>query len=180
MASGTSLMKYKLLTVTPAVQATPDYSAGDVLFSPTEIPNFFPNKNSAAQIVSICIIDKQVVSTHDFTLYFTHSAASFGTINATADAAIGTLEEIQAVIPIVAGDWVAGGGAGSVDNANICMLTTASETADASTGLGAVVAGYNWARNSFSTSLHIVGIAGETMNVASTSDLIIKIGVRYL
>ena len=44
MASGGSEMKYKLLTVTPAVQATPDYSAGDVLFAPTAIPNFFPNK----------------------------------------------------------------------------------------------------------------------------------------
>ena len=166
---------YKLLTVTPTVEATPDYTAGDVLFSPTEISGFFPSKNRAAQIVSICIIDKQIVGTHDFTLYFTHSAASFGTVNATADAAIGTLEEIQATIPIVNGDWIAGGGAGSVDNANICTLTDPSVD-----GIGSVVSGYNWARSSFSTSIHIVGIAGETMNVASTSDLIIKIGVKYL
>ena len=166
---------YKLLTVTPTVQATPDYTAGDVLFSPTEIADFFPSKNRAAQIVSICIIDKQIVGTHDFTLYFTHSAASFGTVNATADAEIGTLEEIQATIPIVNGDWIAGGGAGSVDNANICTLTD-----PAVDGIGSVVSGYNWARSSFSTSIHIVGIAGETMNVASTSDLIIKIGVKYL
>ena len=165
---------YKLLTVTPTVQATPDYTAGDVLFSPTEIADFFPSKNRAAQIVSICIIDKQIVGTHDFTLYFTHSAASFGTINATADASIGTLEEIQATIPIVNGDWIAGGGAGSVDNANIWTLTD-----PAVDGIGSVVSGYNWARSSFSTSIHIVGIAGETMNVASTSDLIIKIGVKY-
>ena len=165
---------YKLLTVTPTVQATPDYTAGDVLFSPTEIADFFPSKNRAAQIVSICIIDKQIVGTHDFTLYFTHSAASFGTINATADASIGTLEEIQATIPIVNGDWIAGGGAGSVDNANICTLTD-----PAVDGIGSVVSGYNWARSSFGTSIHIVGIAGETMNVASTSDLIIKIGVKY-
>ena len=166
---------YKLLTVTPTVQATPDYTAGDVLFSPTEISDFFPSKNRAAQIVSICIIDKQIVGTHDFTLYFTHSAASFGTVNATADAAIGTLEEIQATIPIVGADWIAGGGADSVDNANICTLTD-----PAVDGIGSVVSGYNWARSSFSTSIHIVGIAGETMNVASTSDLIIKIGVKYL
>ena len=165
---------YKLLTVTPTVQATPDYTAGDVLFSPTEISDFFPSKNRAAQIVSICIIDKQIVGTHDFTLYFTHSAASFGTVNATADAAIGTLEEIQATIPIVGADWIAGGGADSVDNANICTLTD-----PAVDGIGSVVSGYNWARSSFSTSIHIVGIAGETMNVASTSDLIIKIGVKY-
>ena len=171
MSSG----NYKLLTVTPTVQATPDYTAGDVLFSPTEISDFFPSKNRAAQIVSICIIDKQIVGTHDFTLYFTHSAASFGTVNATANAAIGTLEEIQATIPIVNGDWIAGGGAGSVDNANICTLTD-----PAVDGIGSVVSGYNWARSSFSTSIHIVGIAGETMNVASTSDLIIKIGVKYL
>ena len=166
---------YKLLTVTPTVQATPDYTAGDVLFSPTEISDFFPSKNRAAQIVSICIIDKQIVGTHDFTLYFTNSAASFGTVNSTANAAIGTLEEIQATIPIVNGDWIAGGGAGSVDNANICTLTD-----PAVDGIGSVVSGYNWARSSFSTSIHIVGIAGETMNVASTSDLIIKIGVKYL
>ena len=165
---------YKLLTVTPTVQATPDYTAGDVLFSPTEISDFFPSKNSAAQIVSICIIDKQIVGTHDFTLYFTHSAASFGTVNATADAAIGTLEEIQATIPIIGADWIAGGGADSVDNANICTLTN-----PAVDGIGSVVSSYNWARSSFGTSIHIVGIAGETMNVASTSDLIIKIGVKY-
>ena len=171
MASGGSEMKYKLLTVTPAVQATPDYSAGDVLFAPTEIPNFFPNKNSAAQIVSLFVIDKQVVGTQAFTLYFTHSATALGTINATADVAIGTLEEVQATIPIVAGDWTTA----NTDNANTCMLTD-----PATDGIGSVVSGYNWARNSFSNSIHIVGIADATMNVASTSDLIIKIGVKYI
>ena len=165
---------YKLFTITPTVQATPDYAAGDVLFSPTEILDFFPSKNSSAQIVSLCIIDKQIVGTHDFTLYFTHSASSFGTVNATANAAIGVLEEIQTTIPIANGDWIAGGGAGSVDLANIATITDPSVD-----GIGSVVSSYNWARSSFSTSIHIVGIAGETMNVASTSDLIIKIGVKY-
>ena len=168
-------MKYKLHTVTPTLQATPDYSAGDVLFAPTEIPDFFPSKNSAAKIVSLCIIDKQIVSTHDFTLYFTYSSTALGTINATAGVAGGTLEEIQATIPIVAGDWITGGGAGSVDLANVCTLTN-----PAVDGIGSIVASYNWARSSFSTGIHIVGIAGEAMNVASTSDLIIKVGVEYL
>ena len=36
--------KYDLLTVTPAVQASPDYAAGDVLFAPTEIHNFLKVK----------------------------------------------------------------------------------------------------------------------------------------
>ena len=164
-------MKYKTLTVTPALEATPDYSAGDVLFAPTEITGFFQSKNSSAQIVSLFIIDKQVVGTQAFTLYFTHSATAFGTINATADVAIGTLEEVQATIPIVAGDWTTA----NTDNANTCMLTD-----PATDGIGAIVSGYNWARSSFSTSLHIVGIADATMNVASTSDLIFKIGVKYL
>ena len=164
-------MKYKTLTVTPALEATPDYSAGDVLFAPTEIVDFFPSKNSSAQIVSLFVIDKQVVGTQAFTLYFTHSATALGTINATADVSIGTLEEIQATIPIVAGDWTTA----NTDNANTCMLTD-----PATDGIGAIVSGYNWARSSFSTSLHIVGIADATMNVASTSDLIFKIGVKYL
>ena len=164
-------MKYKTLTVTPALQATPDYAAGDVLFAPTEIVDFFPSKNSSAQIVSLFVIDKQVVGTQAFTLYFTHSATALGTINATADVSIGTLEEVQATISIVTGDWTTA----NTDNANTCMLTD-----PATDGIGAIVSGYNWARSSFSTSLHIVGIADATMNVASTSDLIFKIGVKYL
>jgi len=169
-----SLEKFKLFTVIPAVQASPDYAAGDVLFAPTEIPNFFPSTGASCILKSVCIIDKQIVTTHAFTLYFTYSSTALGTINATADVSVGTLEEIQATIPIANGDWIAGGGAGSVDNANICTLTDPSVD-----GIGSVVSSYNWARSSFSTSIHIVGIAGETMNVASTSDLIIKIGVKY-
>ena len=46
------MRKYKTFTIIPTVEATPDYSAGDVLFSPTEIAEFFPNKKSSAQIVS--------------------------------------------------------------------------------------------------------------------------------
>ena len=173
MANITS--KYDLLTVIPTVQATPDYAAGDVLFAPTEIYNFFKDEGSAAQIVSICIIDKQVVGTHDFTLYFTNSSTALGNLNATAGAAMGVLEEIQTTIPIVNGDWIAGGGAGSVDLANIATITN-----PAVDGIGAIVKGSNWADGNKTQSLYISAIAGEGMNVASTSDLIIKIGVKYL
>ena len=173
MANITS--KYDLFTVIPTVQAAPDYASGDVLFAPTEINNFFKDEGSAAQIMSICIIDKQVVGTHDFTLYFTNSTTALGTINATADAAVGVLEEIQATIPIVDGDWIAGGGAGSVDLANICTLTNPEVD-----GIGAVVKGSNWADGNRTQSIWISAIAGEAINVASTSDLLIKIGVKYL
>ena len=164
-------MKYKTFTVTPSVETTPDYSDGDVLFSPTEIPDFFPSENSSAQIVSLLVIDKVAANTSDFTVYFTHLATSIGTVNATADVSIGTIEEVQASIPIVNGDWISG----SFDNANTCMLTDPARD-----GIGAVVSSFNWARTSFSTSLHIAGIADETINCASTSDLIFKIGVKYL
>ena len=52
------MQKYKTFTVTPTVEAGTDYADGDVLFSPTEISGFFPNKNSSAQIVRLFIIDK--------------------------------------------------------------------------------------------------------------------------
>ena len=169
-----SLEKFKLFTVIPTVEATPDYAAGDVLFAPTEIPNFFPSTGASCILKSVCIIDKQIVATHAFTLYFTYSSTALGTITATADVSVGTLEEIQATIPIVDGDWIAGGGAGSVDNANVATITN-----PAVDGIGSVLQGSNWAGSSQSRSIHIVGIAGETMNVASTSDLIIKIGVEY-
>ena len=166
--------KYKLFTINPAVEATPDYASGDVLFAPTEIPNFFPDKGASCILKSITIIDKQIVATHAFTLYFTYSSTALGTINATAGAAMGVLEEIQATVPIVDADWIAGGGAGSVDLANVCTLTN-----PAVDGIGSVLQGSNRLGTARSRGIHVVGIAGETMNVASTSDLIIKVGVEY-
>ncbi len=174
LSSLVSNPKYKLFTAIPTVQATPDYASGDVLFAPTEIPNFFPDKGASCILKSITIIDKQVVGTHDFTLYFTNSSTALGTINATAGAAVGVLEEIQATVPIVDDDWIAGGGAGSVDLANVCTLTN-----PAVDGIGSVLQGSNWAGGNRTKGIYIVGIAGEAMNVASTSDLIIKIGVEY-
>ena len=176
---------YDLFTVVPALQATPDYAAGDVLFAPTEIPNFFKDDGSAAQIMSICIIDKQIVATHEFTLYFTHSSTALGSLNATAGAAVGVLEEIQATIPIYDEDWIAGGGAGSVDLANIATITSQQVNGSATVhrqGIGAIVKGsnYGWGDGSPTQSIYISAIAGEAMNVASTSDLLIKIGVKYL
>ena len=166
--------RYKLFTIIPTVQATPDYSAGDVLFAPTEISNIFSEVGASCMLKSITIIDKQIVATHAFTLYFTNSSTGLGTINATADVSVGTLEEVQATIPIVDGDWVAGGGAGSVDNANVATIPN-----PAVAGIGSVLQGSNWAGGNLTRGIHVVGIAGETMNVASTSDLIIKIGVEY-
>ena len=177
-----SLEIFKLFTVIPTVQATPDYASGDVLFAPTEIPNFFPSTGASCILKSITIIDKQIVSTHEFTLYFTNSSTALGTINATADVSVGTLEEIQATIPIIDEDWIAGGGAGSVDNANICTITS-QQVNDSATvhrqGIGSVLQGSNWANGNKTESIWISAIAGEAMNVASTSDLIIKIGVEY-
>ena len=166
--------RYKLFTIIPTVQATPDYAAGDVLFAPTEISNIFSEVGASCILKSITIIDKQIVATHAFTLYFTNSSTALGTINATADVSVGTLEEVQATIPIVDGDWIAGGGAGSVDLANVCTITN-----PAVDGIGSVLQGSNWAGGNLTRGIHVVGIAGETMNVASTSDLIIKIGVEY-
>ena len=125
---------YKTFTVIPTVEASTDYADGDVLFSPTEISNFFPNANSSAQIVSLLVIDKVAANTSDFTIYFTHVATSIGTVNATADVSIGTIEEVQASIPIVNGDWITG----NFDNANTCMLTDPARD-----GIGAVVSSYN-------------------------------------
>ena len=165
------LHNYKTFTVIPTVQASPDYADGDVLFSPTEISNFFQGTNSSAQIVSLLVIDKVAANTSDFTIYFTHVATSIGTVNATADVSIGTIEEVQASIPIVNGDWVSG----NFDNANTCMLTDPARD-----GIGAVVSSYNWARTSSSTSIYIAGIADEPINCGSTTDLIFRIGVKYL
>ena len=173
-------MTYKSFTIIPAVEATPDYSAGDVLFSPTEIAEFFPGKNSYAQIVSLFLIDKVAANTSAFTLYFTNIATSLGTQNATANAAIGVVEEVQASIPIVAADWVSG----DFDNANTCAITSQQVNGSATVhrqGIGSIVSSHNWGwgDKNRTRSIYVAGIANGTINIASTSDLIIKIGVKY-
>ena len=171
--------RYKSFTVIPTVETTPNYSAGDVLFSPTVIPNFFPNAGASCILKSVFIIDKVAANTSDFTLYFTNSATSFGTVNNTADVEIGTIEEVQATIPIVNGDWISG----DLDNANTCSITSQQVNGSATVlrqGIGSVLQGSNWASGNLTRSIYVAGIANGTINCASTSDLIIKIGVKYL
>lgn len=162
---------YKLISITPTLEASPNYVSGDVLFVSTEIPDFFQEENSAAQIVSVSCFDKAAISPQ-FILYFTANATDFGTINATASIADADAQDIQATIPIVTGDWYAG--ASYTDNAGFAHIT--NTTVD---GIGSVVSGYNYNRTTFSTSLYITAIATATIDAASTSDLTIKIGVKY-
>ena len=163
---------YGVHVISPTIDAATDYVSGDVLFAPTEISNIFDGSSGSVKINSVSCFDKAGISA-GFVLYFTYSSTALGTINETADAADGTLEEIQATVPIVAGDWRAG--ANFTDNGGFCCLTN-----PATDGIGAILQGNNWAETSRSSGIHVSAIMTTTANFTSTSDLLFKIGVQYL
>jgi len=166
----TSNPKYKLFIVRPTVESGTDYAAGDVLFAPTEIQNVFAEAGESARIESITIFCKGTTQDPALILYFTNSSTAFGTINATADAAVGVLEEIQMICPVVAADYEAG--SYRTDNAGFAL-------GNQLTLPYGVITGNNWAGTNKTTGIHVTAIATDTINFASTTDLIIRVGVEY-
>ena len=78
------LEKYKIIRVTPTVDAGTAYGAGEVLFNPTEIPNAVREDGGCSKLVGGYVFDKSDGS-DDITFVFTEGNTALGTINATAN-----------------------------------------------------------------------------------------------
>ena len=161
MASGS----YNLLEVTPTIN-TDEYDIGDCVFVSTEIPNFFRGKNDAAEIKSITVIDRSA-DQPTLIVYLTTNSTTLGAINATADAADSVVEDVQCIIPIVAGDYT--GGTNFTDTCMVACVTDPSND-----GIGCIVKADN------SRSLYICAILAVAAETFAVGDLTFKIGVKYL
>ena len=156
--------KYKLLEVTPTIN-TDEYYIGDCVFISTEIPNFFPNANSAAEIKSITVIDRGA-DTPSLIVYLTTNSTTLGAINATADATDAVVDDVQCIIPVLAADYA--GGAGLTDTCMVACVTDPSND-----GIGCIVS------SNESTSLYICAILAAAAETFAEGDLTFKIGVEY-
>ena len=154
-----------LLEITPVIN-TDEYAVGDCLFISTEIPNFFPDSKTAAEIKSLTIIDRSTDHAAMY-VYLTTNATTLGAINATADGADAVVDDIQCIIPVIAADYL--GGANFTDTASVACITD-----PANDGIGCIVDGNR------STSLYICAILAAGAETFAVGDLTFKIGVKYI
>ena len=157
---------YNLREVTPTINTT-QYDIGDCIFVSTEIDNFFPGPNSAAEIKSLTIIDRSS-DTPNMVVYLTTNDTTLGAINATADAADTVVDDVQCTIPVVAADYYGGGN--FTDNASVATITN-----PAVDGIGCIVKSAP-----DSNSLYICAILTDAAETFAAGDLTFKIGVKYI
>ena len=76
---------YKIIRVTPTVDAGTAYGAGEVLFNPTEIPNAVIGLGGCSKLIGITIIDQDDNVDMDIDLIFMTVSKNLGTLNAAVD-----------------------------------------------------------------------------------------------
>ena len=74
---------FEIIRVTPTL-STVQYSADDVLFTATEIPNAVIGNGGCSHLIGCYLYNKNDVD-NDITLVFTEGNTALGTINETAD-----------------------------------------------------------------------------------------------
>jgi len=74
---------YKVIRVTPTLE-TSEYAAGDVIFNSVEIPNAVIGNGGCSKLVA-AFVQSENATNHELEIIFTESAATFGTVNATAN-----------------------------------------------------------------------------------------------
>ena len=74
---------YKVIRVTPTLE-TSEYAAGDVIFNSVEIPNAVIGNGGCSKLVA-AFVQSENATNLECEIIFTESAATFGTVNATAN-----------------------------------------------------------------------------------------------
>ena len=160
MRSGKS--DYKVIRVTPTLDAGTAYAAGDVLFNPTEIPNAVIGLGGCSKLIGVTIIDQDDNTHMDIDLIFMTVSKNLGTINDVVDITDGNVElaRILGIVKIDSSDNEVDLAAskvysfsGSSGNAAADPLPMILEAADDS------------------TSVYVAAVSQVTPNFAAADDL---------
>lgn len=144
----------EVISVVPAVSATPDYSAGDAVGGKQTLAGAARESGGKVVLQSLVIIDK-ANQKKALTVLFFDSDPSVATITDNAAFAFSTdISKCVGKLDIVAGDYT------TIDSIGVASLR--------SIGLELKTSG--------SASLYAVIVAGEAINLASTSDLTFRYG----
>lgn len=101
-----------LITVVPVCD-TSAYTAGDVLFDTTAIPNAVRTSGGQAVLQTLTVIDKDDQAAADMVIYIfdTGSSLTFGTANAAPSISDANAAKLVGVVSIASADWKDLGGA---------------------------------------------------------------------
>lgn len=143
-----------VVTITPTLAAEA-HSAGDLLFDSTEIANAVRANGYTAIVQSITVVDKGDQKP-EIDLIFANAATDFGTLGSAPDPDDTEAATVIGVVNVPSGDYVDLGGASVATVSNVGLLLKAGAA---------------------TTSIYLAGIAVGTPTPASTSDLVISIGL---
>lgn len=111
----------KLVDVTLVADAGNIYASGETLVIPQLISGALFDKNRAAVLDAITVIDEDDQGVA-FDLYFFDAAVSLGTINTTAAPSDAAMRSFLAVVPIATGDYKDLGGVRVAHKPNLGLI----------------------------------------------------------
>ena len=159
---GNNLSNYDIIRVTPTVDSGTAYSAGDVLFNPTEIPNAVMGNGGCSKLIGVTIIDQDDNTHMDIDLIFMTVSKNLGTLNDVVDITDANLElaRILGVVKIDSSD-------NEVDLAGSKVYTFSSASGNAAAHpLPMILEAAD-----DSTSVYVAAISQVTPNFAAADDL---------
>lgn len=141
------------VAVTPTVEATPDYSTGDVIGGVMTFASILRADAATGYLTSVRIATKILnVVQIDALIFNANPSGSTVTENGAFAIAVADIPKLKGVVEIEAGDWIATGAASSVGYKE-CRVPLTGAAAD---------------------DIYIVLVARGTINLDSTSDLVVE------
>ncbi len=156
--------KYAVIRVIPTIE-TSAYAAGDVIFNSVEIPNAVIGKGGCSKLIAAYMVSNNT-NNLVFDMIFTENAATFGTVNATAnisDADIRTAKVLSSWHCEAADDTT-----NYIDNSEIKRIF--DTRSDSGSNTGNIMPTLLQAASG-SRSVYFAVIGGSSITYGSTTDL---------
>lgn len=162
----------KVIRVIPTLE-TSEYAAGDVYFNSVAIPNAVLEEGGCSKLIAAYVVSN-ITSNFLFELVFTENAATFGTVNATANISDSDLRAAK-VLSTWASESV-DDSTSYLDNSDIRRIFDTRPENGANTGnimptLIQATAG--------STDVYFAALGGTTVTFGSTTDLEFIFHIEY-
>ena len=170
---GNNWSPYKIIRVRPTLTEDSAYTAGDVVFNTTEIPNAVIGDGGCSELIGAYLLDEQMV-TSDLEIYFMETSTAFATsaMHNTADITDANLEAAK----IIGAAKVDGSDAATtgIDNAIIhrLLLSNQSGGGEGNTSMLLQAA-------AGSTSVYFTGTCNSTPTYADTDSLEFIFHIKY-
>jgi len=162
----------KIIRVIPTLE-TSEYAAGDVYFNSVAIPNAVMREGGCSKLIAAYVVSN-LTSNFLFELIFTENAATFGTVNATANISDSDLRTAK-VLSTWASESV-DDSTSYLDNSDIRRIFDTRSDNGANTGniMPTLIQAAEG-----STDVYFAALGGTTVTFGSTTDLEFIFHIEY-